>query len=149
MRMILQRVLEAKVSVRGQIAGQIGSGLLAYVSVGSDDTEKDVDYIADKLLNLRIFSDEQDKMNLCVKDVNGAILLISNFTLHGDCRKGRRPALYQAAEPQKSQDIYEQLIKKISSSDVTIQTGMFGEQMDVSSINDGPINFLVDSSRLF
>lgn len=149
MRAVVQRVLQAKVEVDGRIVGQINKGLLVYLSVGKDDSEKDAEFTADKLVNLRIFHDEAGKMNRSILDVGGQILLISNFTLHGDCRKGRRPALDAAAEPQLAQQLYEKVIELIKQQGVATEFGTFGEYMHVTSTNDGPINFLLDSSRLF
>lgn len=149
MRIVLQRVLEAKVEVEGKVAGQIGNGLLAYISVGKADNIKDVEFITEKLVGLRIFSDEAGKMNHSIADVGGQILLVSNFTLHGDCRKGRRPGFEGAADPGVAEDLYEKLAEKIEKSGISIEKGIFGGHMHVSSINDGPVTFLLDSSRLF
>jgi D-tyrosyl-tRNA(Tyr) deacylase len=149
MRVVIQRVLQAQVEVDGQIVGQIDKGLLAYLSVGRTDTLDDARFIADKLANLRIFADEAGKMNLSVPDVGGSILLVSNFTLHGDCRKGRRPGFDAAAEPQLAQQLYEKVIELITEKGVAVEKGVFGEYMKVSSINDGPVTFLLDSSKLF
>jgi len=149
MRAVIQRVLQAQVKIGDKSAGQIGKGLLVYISVSRDDTEKDVRFIADKLLNLRIFPDEQGKMNLSVRDVDGGILLISNFTLHGDCRKGRRPSFDAAAEPELAQHLYEKVIELITELGIVVEKGLFGGYMQVSSINDGPATFLLDSSKLF
>jgi len=149
MRMVCQRVLEAKVSINGQIVGSIGRGLLVYLGVGKSDTLDDAKFMSDKIVNLRIFSDEAGKMNLNVQDVAGAILLISNFTLHGDCRKGRRPGFDAAAEPAFAEQLYEKVAELITAQGVQVEKGVFGEYMHVSSINDGPVNFLLDSGRLF
>jgi D-tyrosyl-tRNA(Tyr) deacylase len=149
MRAVVQRVLEAEVKINGQSVGKISSGLLIYLSVGKTDTEKDAEWIAEKVVNLRIFHDEAGKMNRSILDVQGGILLVSNFTLHGDCRKGRRPSFDAAAEPQLAQQLYEKVIELIKEQRITVETGIFGEYMQVSSINDGPVNFLLDSSRLF
>ena len=149
MRMVCQRVLQAEVKVEGQQVGKIDKGLLVYLSVGKEDTVKDAQFMADKLVNLRIFADEAGKMNRSVLDVGGAILLVSNFTLHGDCRKGRRPSFDAAAEPALAQQLYEKVIDLIAEQGLTVEKGAFGEYMHVSSINDGPVTFLLDSTRLF
>ena len=149
MRIVCQRVLEAKVTVNDRAVGSIGRGLLIYLGVGKGDTESDAQFIADKIVNLRIFSDEAGKMNLSVQDVAGAILLISNFTLHGDCRKGRRPDFDAAAEPVLAEQLYEKVAELIIELGVTVEKGVFGEYMHVTSINDGPVTFLLDSTKLF
>ena len=149
MRAVIQRVLQAKVEVNSQIIGQIDKGLLVYLSVGKGDSEKDAEFMADKLVNLRIFADEAGKMNRSVLDIGGQLLLVSNFTLHGDCRKGRRPGFDVAAEPQFAQQLYEKVIELIAAQGITVEKGAFGEYMQVSSTNDGPVTFLLDSSRLF
>jgi D-tyrosyl-tRNA(Tyr) deacylase len=149
MRAVIQRVLEAAVKVDDGIVGQIGKGLLVYLSVGKEDGLKDAEFIADKLVNLRIFADEAGKMNRSVLDVSGQILLVSNFTLHGDCRKGRRPGFDAAAEPALAQQLYEKVIELVGKSGIVVQRGVFGAYMHVSSVNDGPVTFLLDSSRLF
>lgn len=149
MRVVIQRVTEAKVEVEGDIFGQIGMGLLVFLSVGKADTEQDLAFIVDKLVNLRCFADQNDKMNLSVQDVAGAILLISQFTLHGDCRKGRRPGFEQAGEPEKAKTFYDQAVERIRQQGVPCETGVFAAHMHVSSVNDGPVTFLLDSSKLF
>jgi D-tyrosyl-tRNA(Tyr) deacylase len=149
MRAVVQRVLDGDVKINGQSVGKVGSGLLVYLSVGKADTEKDAEWIAEKLVNLRIFHDEAGKMNRSLIDVGGGILLVSNFTLHGDCRKGRRPGFDAAAEPQLAKQLYEKVIELITQQGIYVETGTFGEYMQVSSINDGPVTFLLDSSRLF
>ena len=145
MRVVLQRVLQGRVEVNEQVTGQIDKGLLVYLSVGKDDGLKDAEYIADKLVNLRIFPDEAGKMNRNIIDAGGAILLVSNFTLHGDCQKGRRPGFDAAAEPKLAEQLYEKVVELIAQSGVPVEKGMFGEHMHVSSVNDGPINFLLES----
>ena len=149
MRFICQRVLEAQVKIRDNVAGSISRGLLVYLGVGKGDTLTDAQFIADKLINLRIFSDQEGKMNLSVQDIDGSILLISNFTLQGDCRKGRRPGFDGALEPNAANDLYEKVAQLISDSGVPVEKGVFGEHMLVSSINDGPVNFILDSTKLF
>jgi len=149
MRAVIQRVLQADVKVEDQSVGRIDNGLLVYLSVGRGETLEDAEFIAEKLVNLRIFADEAGKMNRSVLDVGGAILLVSNFTLHGDCRKGRRPGFDAAAEPGLAEQLYEKAAELIAERGVIVEKGVFGGYMHVSSINDGPVTFLLDSSRLF
>jgi len=149
MRMVCQRVLQAQVKTKGQNVGRIDNGLLVYLSVAKTDTAGDAQFMAEKLVNLRIFADEAGKMNRSVLDVGGAILLVSNFTLHGDCRKGRRPGFDAAAEPKLAEQLYEKVADLIAGQGVAVEKGAFGEHMQVSSVNDGPVTFLLDSSRLF
>ncbi|MHC4665610.1 MAG: D-aminoacyl-tRNA deacylase [Planctomycetota bacterium] len=149
MRAVIQRVLQAKVRASGETIGQIEKGLLVYLSVGKGDMDSDAQFMAEKLVNLRIFADEAGKMNRSVQDVGGGILLVSNFTLHGDCRKGRRPGFDGAAEPALANQLYEKVGALIGQHGVTVEKGLFGEYMHVQSINDGPVTFLLDSSRLF
>ena len=149
MRIVCQRVLEAEVKTEGQQVGKIDRGLLVYLSVGKEDTVKDAQFMADKLVNLRIFADEAGKMNRSVLDLGGQILLVSNFTLHGDCRKGRRPGFDAAADAGLAQQLYVKVIELIAEQGVAVEKGAFGEYMHVSSINDGPVTFLLDSTRLF
>ena len=149
MRMVCQRVLEAQVEVNGRQVGVIDRGLLVYLGVGKGDTEDDARFMADKLVNLRIFADEAGKMNRSVQDVAGAILLISNFTLHGDCRKGRRPGFDAAAEPAAAEQLYDKVTDLIAAQGVPVEKGVFREYMHVRSTNDGPVNFLLDSTKLF
>jgi len=149
MRAVIQRVREARVQVEGQVIGAIGPGLLVYLGVGRGDAESDAQFLAEKLVNLRIFADEAGKMNRSVVDIGGGILLVSNFTLHGDCRKGRRPGFDAAAEPTLAEALYEKTIELIAQQGVKIERGSFGAHMQVTSVNDGPVTFLLDSSRLF
>ena len=145
MRVVLQRVLEAGVKVNNQLVGQIDKGLLVYLSVGKTDTIRDAEFIADKLVNLRVFADEDGKMNRSVVDVGGSILLVSNFTLHGDCRKGRRPGFDGAAGPEIAKQLYERAAELIAEQGVTVEKGVFGGYMQVSSVNDGPVAFQLES----
>ncbi|HQG49171.1 MAG TPA: D-aminoacyl-tRNA deacylase [Sedimentisphaerales bacterium] len=140
---------EAKVEVAGKIVGQVGKGLLVYLGVGTADTETDAQFMAEKLANLRIFSDEAGKMNRSVIDIGGGVLLVSQFTLYGDCRKGRRPGFDAAGEPGLAERLYEKVAQLIAAADVPVQKGSFGAHMHVTSVNDGPVTFLLDSSRLF
>jgi D-tyrosyl-tRNA(Tyr) deacylase len=149
MRAVIQRVLQAEVKVDDQQVGKIDNGLLVYLSVGKEDTVNDAQFMADKLVNLRIFADEAGKMNRSVLDIGGQILLVSNFTLHGDCRKGRRPGFDAAAEPESAQQLYEKVTELIAEHGIIVEKGAFGEYMHVSSINDGPVTFLLDSTKLF
>jgi D-tyrosyl-tRNA(Tyr) deacylase len=147
--MVCQRVSQAKVEVEDRVAGKIERGLLAYLGVGKGDSAEDAKFIADKLVNLRIFSDDAGKMNRSVTDIGGKILLISNFTLHGDCRKGRRPGFDAAAEPSLAEQLYEKVAELIAESGVAVEKGVFGGYMQVTSQNDGPVTFLLDSTKLF
>jgi D-tyrosyl-tRNA(Tyr) deacylase len=149
MRTVIQRVLQAEVKVGDQQISRIDKGLLVYLSVGKDDTVKDAEFIAEKLVNLRIFPDDVGRMNRSILDVGGAILLVSNFTLHGDCRKGRRPGFDAAADPQLADQLYEKVAGLIAEHGVPVEKGVFGEYMHVTSTNDGPVTFILDSSRLF
>jgi len=149
MRAVIQRVLEAKVEVEGSAVGRIRQGLLVYLGVGKEDTEKDAAFMAEKLVHLRIFADEAGKMNRSVTDIGGGVLLISNFTLQGDCRKGRRPGFDAAGLPEPAEALYEKVAALIAQQGVPVETGSFGAHMHVSSINDGPVTFLLDSGRLF
>jgi D-tyrosyl-tRNA(Tyr) deacylase len=137
--------LQGRVEVNGQQVSHIDKGLLVYLSVGKTDTVRDAQFMAEKLVNLRIFADEVGKMNRGLLDVGGSILLVSNFTLHGDCRKGRRPSFDAAAEPELAQQLYEKLIELIAEQGVAVEKGAFREYMRVSSVNDGPVTFLLDS----
>ena len=149
MRMVCQRVLKAIVTVNDQPVGTIVKGLLVYLGVGKGDTVDDAKFMADKIVNLRIFADEAGKMNRSVQDIAGSILLISNFTLYGDCRKGRRPGFDAAAEPVPAEELYEKVSELIARQGVTVEKGAFGEHMHVSSTNDGPVTFMLDSTKLF
>ena len=145
MRAVVQRVLQSRVETGGLQVSRIEKGLLVYISVAKGDCVDDARFMAEKLVNLRIFSDEMGKMNLSLLDVGAGILLVSNFTLHGDCGKGRRPSFEAAAEPKLAQQLYEKLIELISEQGVAVEKGVFGEHMHVNSINDGPVTFLLDS----
>lgn len=144
MKAVIQRVLQASVEVDGKIIGQAGKGLLVYLSVGKGDAKSNAEFIADKIANLRVFSDENDKMNLSVQDVGGEILFVSNFTLHGDCRKGRRPGFDAAAEPTFANELYEYTVSLVRQAGIKVETGVFGASMKVQSINDGPVTFIID-----
>jgi len=150
LRAVVQRVLEAHVNVSGETVGKIDKGILVLLGVGQNDTEKDIEWLADKVLNLRIFEDENDKMNLSLLDIKGEILVVSQFTLYGDCRKGRRPSYSSAAKPDKGNEYYEKFVKYIKDTyDVKVETGVFQADMKVHLINDGPVTLLLDSEKTF
>ncbi|PYZ94151.1 D-tyrosyl-tRNA(Tyr) deacylase [Salipaludibacillus keqinensis] len=146
MRVVVQRSLEAKVTVNDKVEGKIDHGLVLLVGITHEDTEEDVKYVADKIANLRMFEDDQEKLNLSVQDVKGQILSISQFTLYGDCRKGRRPNFMAAAKPDQAGKLYDQFNDILSKSHgITVETGAFGEMMDVSFTNQGPVTLIVES----
>jgi D-tyrosyl-tRNA(Tyr) deacylase len=149
MRAIVQRVKESRVEVKDEEVGAIKSGLLVFVGVGAKDSEKDCDYLANKIVHLRIFPDEKDFMNLSVMDTGGAVLVVSQFTLWGDCRKGRRPSFAAAAPPETANRLYERLIEMLREKGVQVETGKFQEMMDVYLINDGPVTLMIDSEKRF
>lgn len=149
MRSIIQRVTSALVTVDGETIGKIGNGLLILLGVSDEDNENDLKYIADKALNLRIFSDENDKMNLSVTDIKGELLIVSQFTLYGDCRKGRRPSFDSAGKPEYANCMYEKFISYCEQSGLRVQHGVFGADMKVSLLNDGPVTIMLDSKKLF
>lgn len=149
MRAVIQRVTKAKVIVDGKTISHINKGLLVLLGVGEDDDDKDLDYLVNKVLGLRIFEDENGKMNLSIFDVEGEILVVSQFTLFGDVRKGKRPSFTKSAYPDIGNKYYEEFINKISKSGVRVVGGVFGAHMDVSLINDGPVTILLDSKKNF
>ncbi len=149
MRAVVQRVIKSSVVVNGKTVGQIGHGLLVFLGVGKGDTQKDVKYIADKVVNLRIFEDENGKFNLSLLDVEGEVLVVSQFTLYGDARKGRRPSFIEAALPEDAVKLYEEFIEYINEYGVKVETGVFQEHMVVHIENDGPVTILLDSKKLF
>ena len=148
MRAVVQRASNASVTVDGRIIGEISNGLLVFLGVGDGDTEKDMKYIADKVIGLRIFSDSDDKMNLSVGDINGEILVVSQFTLYGDCRKGRRPNFTSSMEPKGAEEMYEKFVDYLISQGIKTEHGEFGADMKVSLLNDGPVTILLDSSKI-
>jgi len=149
MRATVQRVRQARVTVEGRTTGEIGFGLLVYVGVAADDGPGDVDYLVDKIGNLRIFNDDAGKMNRNVREVGGAVLVISAFALQGDARKGRRPSFDAAAPPEAANGLYEQLCAALAAAGLTVARGVFRAAMEVESVNVGPICVLLDSKRLF
>ncbi|MDX1943821.1 MAG: D-aminoacyl-tRNA deacylase [Pirellulaceae bacterium] len=149
MRAVLQRVSRAQVTVGGELTGQIGRGILVLLGVEPDDTPDDARTLADKTIQLRIFDDADGKMNLSLTEVGGALLVVSQFTLLGDCRKGRRPSFIGAAPPQQAEQLYEAFVAAARSQGVTVATGKFRAMMDVELVNDGPVTLLLDSKRKF
>jgi|SRR5208283_2722627 len=149
MRAVVQRVSRAKVTIDGKITGEIGRGLLVLLGVGAGDTLADADYLAEKVIGLRIFEDAGGKMNLSVVDVEGAILAVSQFTLYGDVRRGKRPSFDAAAPPQPARELYEYLVEKIRSAGLRCETGRFQEMMQVELVNEGPVTILLDSGKAF
>ena len=149
MRLVVQRVLEASVKAEGKTVGSIGKGFLVFVGVGRDDTRETADKYLKKLLGLRIFEDENGKTNLSLKDVNGELLLVSQFTLYANCRKGRRPSFDQAARPQQARLLYEVFNEALRKTGLSVETGIFGAHMKVELMNDGPVTLVLDSSELF
>lgn len=148
MRGVVQRVLEAHVKVDGQIVGQIELGLVVLLGVAEGDTAADLKYLVEKTIHLRIFEDDDGKMNRSVLDVGGSILAISQFTLLGDCRKGRRPSFISAAKPEEANTMYQAYVRQIREQGVTVETGIFQADMKVHLINDGPVTLVLDSSKI-
>lgn len=149
MRAVVQRVTQSKVTVDSEVTGEIDKGLMVLIGVEDGDTEKDVEYIADKVTGLRIFEDENEKMNLSVKDVDGQVLAVSQFTLLGDVRKGKRPSFTAAATPDEANRLYRKVIEAIERNGVHVEEGVFQAHMLVEIHNDGPVTILLDSNKLF
>jgi len=149
MRAVIQRVKEARVEVKGKPVGAIESGLLVFLGVGGGDTKTECDYLASKVAHLRIFSDEQGQMNRSLMDIGGAVLVVSQFTLWGDCRKGRRPSFVRAAPPDHARSLYERFISVVRDTGLTVATGRFQEMMEVHLVNDGPVTLLLDTEKAF
>ncbi len=149
MRCVVQRVKRASVKVNHEIIGEIGNGLLVFLGIGQADNDKDVEWIIDKILGLRIFEDAEGKMNLSITDVDGAVLLVSQFTLYGDCRKGRRPSFSDAALPETAKAQFDQIVAGFRAKITKVETGEFQADMDVELINDGPVTLLLDSKKNF
>ena len=145
MRAVLQRVERASVEVEGETVGSIGAGLLVLLGVAKGDTSAHADYLADKILNLRIFSDDAGKMNRSVIESGGGILAVSQFTLYGDCRKGRRPSFDDAAPPELARPLYEYFVERLRTANLLVETGVFQASMKISLVNDGPVTFVLDS----
>jgi D-tyrosyl-tRNA(Tyr) deacylase len=149
MRAVVQRVSRAQVVIDGEIAGQIGLGLLILLGVGHDDTEVDANYLAEKIAGLRVFEDDSGKMNRSVQDVGGSVLAVSQFTLYGDVRRGKRPSFDRASPPEKARQLYESFVARIRSTGLRCETGRFQERMKVELVNGGPVTILLDSARVF
>ena len=149
MRAVAQRVSRAKVTVSGEITGEIGLGLLILLGVTEDDSQTDAAYLAEKLAGLRIFPDDEGKMNRSLTEAGGAMLVVSQFTLLGDCRKGRRPSFIKAARPELAVSLYNAFVAEVRGRGITVATGRFQEQMDVELVNDGPVTLLIDSRKEF
>jgi D-tyrosyl-tRNA(Tyr) deacylase len=149
MRAVIQRVSQASVTVDGEVVGRIGKGFLALIGAAQGDGESDVEYIASKIAGLRIFEDLDGKMNLALADVGGAVLAVSQFTLFGDCRKGRRPSFTGAMEPVQAAERFEAVVARLRALGLPVETGRFRAHMDVSLLNDGPVTLLLDSRKEF
>jgi len=149
MRLVIQRVNHAGVQVSGKEIASCGKGLLVLLGVTHDDSMEDVEYCASKTLGLRIFEDEDEKMNLSIQDIQGEILVVSQFTLYGDIRKGRRPSFVNSAKPDKANELYEEYVKYLQKENIPVSAGQFGADMKVELINDGPVTILVDSKKMF
>ena len=149
MRAVIQRVKEARVEVEGEVVGRIGEGMLILLGAGKDDSEEDARYLADKAIALRIFEDPEGKMNLSVRETGGEVLVVSQFTLYGDCRKGRRPSFDKAAPPELAEELYELFVREIRERGVKVETGRFRAMMDVHLINRGPVTLMLDSKKEF
>jgi D-tyrosyl-tRNA(Tyr) deacylase len=145
MRAVVQRVREARVSIKGHIVGEIERGFFVLLGVGKEDREADADYLAAKIPQLRVFEDDEGRFNLSLFDIGGAILVVSQFTLFGDCRKGRRPSFTDAAEPQQARELYHRFVAKLQEQEISVATGEFQARMAVELVNDGPVTLLLDS----
>jgi D-aminoacyl-tRNA deacylase len=145
--MVIQRVKEARVEAEGRVTGAIGAGLLVLLGIAKTDSHRDADYLVDKVLNLRIFPDDAGKMNRSVLEVNGGLLIVSNFTVYGDCTKGRRPSFDLAADPEKAQELYQYFVDRARTAPITVATGIFRASMSVYLVNDGPVTLSCDSAH--
>ena len=147
MRIVIQRVKQAKVTVGSVVQGQVGKGLLIFVAIAKQDTFADAEYLTKKILELRVFEDQQGKMNLSIGEVNGELLVVSQFTLLANCVKGRRPSFDAAADPTTAENLYERFIEVLKAKEIKVETGEFRAMMEVSLINDGPVTFILDSDK--
>ena len=148
MKALIQRVKRASVSIEGKLYSSISSGLLVFLGVEKDDEKVNAEKLAQKVINLRVFEDENDKMNLSLKDVAGEVLVVSQFTLYGDCRKGKRPSFIAAARPETAIPLYERFVAELMDHDLHVETGWFGADMEVSLINDGPVTLILDTEEM-
>ena len=149
MRAVVQRVSRARVTVAGEVVGDIGVGLLVLLGVGEEDGSQDAEYLAEKIVGLRIFPDDEGKMNRSLGEIGGGLLAVSQFTLYGDCRKGRRPSFISAARPDAAVELYRSFVAEVRGRGIAVETGRFQEQMDVELVNDGPVTLLLDSRKAF
>jgi len=149
MRAVVQRVSEARVKVAGEIVGEIGPGFLVLLGVGKDDTDQDADWLAEKISGLRVFEDSEGKLNLSLAEVKGSVLVVSQFTLYADCRKGRRPSFDLAAPPEKAENLYNYFVSKVKGKNLPVQTGKFQAVMEVELVNQGPVTLLLESRKNF
>ena len=147
MRLVIQRVAEARVEVESKVVGQIQAGMLVFLGIGQGDSREIADQLIQKILPLRIFEDEHQKMNLSAQDVNASFLIVSQFTLYGDLRKGRRPSFDGAAAPQEAKELYHYFVDQLKAQGAHVETGQFAAMMDVSLVNDGPVTFVLDSEE--
>ena len=145
MRLVIQRVKKASVAIDGELFSEIEKGILVFVAVAKEDVFEDIDYLADKLTNLRIFEDDKGKMNLSALDIKAQFLIVSQFTLLGDCEKGRRPSFDKAADPKKGEEFYGYFVQRVRDHNLRVETGKFRAMMDVALVNDGPVTFILDS----
>lgn len=144
MKIVVQRVKNAKVEVENKVVGKIEKGFLVLLGVTHTDTKENADYLVKKLCNLRVFSDENDKMNLGLKDINGELLVVSQFTLYADCFKGNRPSFVEAAKPEQAEELYEYFCSECEKNDIKVEKGIFGADMQVSLVNDGPVTIIIE-----
>ncbi len=149
MRAVVQRVSRGRVTVAGEVVGQIGSGFVVLLGVSKEDGPEDADYLADKVAGLRVFEDEAGKMNRSILDAGGAVLAISQFTLYGDVRRGRRPGFDRAARPEQAEPLYQRFVERLRGHGLTVETGRFQTHMEVELVNDGPVTILIDSEKNF
>jgi len=147
-RVVLQRVSGSSVSIEGKIVGQIGSGFLVLAGIGTDDTEQDYKFLAEKIVNLRVFEDDEGKMNRSLLETGGSLLVVSQFTLFADCRKGRRPSFINAAPPEKAAADFDKFLALLKQYQIKVESGVFGAMMDVELVNDGPVTIILDSKEL-